>query len=211
MEVCETPPGAALHACMGADLPCQGSGFSHERSAELGQLWRRLPDHTPESAQMNAMAQIWLGWGVGWGEGLPHCSIITRHTKLLSQGWRSVYVGQGKERPSSYPAVWDTSRIINIHSPKAVQSLLHSEILLWKVGEKFPWLCWQMPSQHPFPLQGGWGLGKPSLTRHLQPCLCGACSLWENEKVPFLTDGQTATGSSSQVFCCCNYPPETSL
>lgn len=61
MEGCETPPGAALHACTEADLPCQGSGFSCERSAELGQLWYRLPDHTPESAQMNAMAQIWLG------------------------------------------------------------------------------------------------------------------------------------------------------
>lgn len=37
-EVCETPLGAAWHACTEADLASQGSGFSCERSAELGPI-----------------------------------------------------------------------------------------------------------------------------------------------------------------------------
>lgn len=68
MEVCETPLGAALHACTEAALPSQGSGFSCAKSAELGQLSFSLPDHAPESAQMNAMAQILLQCGAG-GKG----------------------------------------------------------------------------------------------------------------------------------------------
>lgn len=69
MGVCETPLGAALHACTEADLPSQGSGFSCERSAELGQLSFSLPDHAPESAHTSAMAQILLRCGAGRGKG----------------------------------------------------------------------------------------------------------------------------------------------
>lgn len=192
MEVCVAPLGAALHACTEADLPSQGSGFSCERSTELGQLSFSPPDHSPRSAQMNAMAQILLQCGVGRGEGLAptvQSSLDIQSSLVRSE---DQYVGQGKERPSSYPAVWDMSCIINIHSPKAAfpptsqnpPSRSGREVSVALPGAAL----WAH-----LPLAGWRELGKPVLTWHLQRCLRGACGLRENKKVLFLTKTQTST------------------
>lgn len=118
------------------------------------------------------------------------------------------YVGQGKERPSSSPAVWDTSCIINIHSPKAASP----------------------PTQRNPPLKGGRevpaaprgdaGWMEPGSTPHFQRRLWGGPGAYkETKKFQLLQRpklhqklcSEAETGSSYQVFCCCSYPPGAQL
>lgn len=153
--VCGTPLGAASHARTEADPPSPGSGFPCERSVELGQLSFHLPDHAPESAETNAMAQISLRCGAGPG-GEGAAPTVQSSLDIQSSLVRSEdqYVGQGKERPSSYPAVWDTSCIINTHSPKAAFPPTQRNPPL-KGGREVPAAPWGDALPAHLPLAGG--------------------------------------------------------
>lgn len=160
----------------------------------------------------------------GGGRVSPHCSIITRHTKLLSQVWRSVC--RAGKRKTILPSSCVGHELYNYtHSPNAAFPPAQQNPPSACSREKLLWLCRAMPCALSTPsprragVRRGWSLGMPELVWHLQRRLCGDRSLWDKSKGPISYKGPNLSRNFplkadrqllSGIYCC-NYPPGTQL